>query len=164
MAYILFPPIAHSAIGRKIYKPLLNNQRNFMKKSFKSIMALSVLFTSLVTSANEGTFEVLMAPANLVVLSSDVSSDGGCNQDPYCQAFVPLTLAVTSYGVATTVALVILLKKDDVRGLIERAEMENEVSSELKSVIDQMQAEFKNKSGVEISEEDALSQLQAQTI
>jgi hypothetical protein len=135
-----------------------------MNKLFKLTLIGSLIAICGTLLASEGTTDVALGPANLTMVSSDISSDGGCGRDPYCRAFVPVTLSVTTYGATVTVGLVLLLKKDDVRSLLEHAEMEGEVSAVLKSVVEQMQSEFKNKSGFDISEEEALSQLQDQTI
>ena len=123
------------------------------------------LILSLSTSvfAGEVVLEVLSKPAKAAFTSLEATCSGR-HDDEYCADFGMVSLSITTYGALTTLALVLLLKKDDVRSLIERAEMNGEISSELKSLVDQMKDEFETKTGVEISEAEVLAQLQAQTI
>jgi len=124
------------------------------------------LILSLSTSvfAGEVVLDVLFKPATAAFTSLEPICRNNSRNPEYCTAVGMVSLSVTTYGALTTLALVLLLKKDDVRSLIERAEMNGEISSELKSLVDQMKDEFETKTGVEISEAEVLAQLQAQTI
>jgi len=115
-------------------------------------MKLLVITTAILFSLTTATFAGEL----------DIATD---RQDvDYCSAKSRVNLSATTYGVITTLGLVLLLKKDDVGSLIEQSQTNGEVASELKSLVEQMKDEFKIKTGIKITSNEVLAQLQAQMI
>jgi uncharacterized protein HemX len=135
-----------------------------MKKFItKAIICLSISVSTASVFAFEEVYLSIALPGLLTLAPIVDSTTGEATIHPMVLIAAAPVLGSTVYT-AATVTVVLLLKQDQINDLLERAETENEMSSELKSIVEQIQADFKAKSGAEISDEEVLSQLQAQII
>jgi hypothetical protein len=110
------------------------------------------------SSENTSIGELSLLPAKILYYNNLSSHHGPCIKGDHapgyweCRGMFLSTAAGVTYGVSTTL-LVLLLKTEEVRPLLEYAERFGKNSPELDSLVQQIKNEFKVKTGEEISNE-----------